>query len=679
MKRLGLLVLFLNAFLSKAQESQEITALKWKDGVYDQYTVDFFNDSKWQKSTEKVNLTIKKGNKNKSIKISLKGVLITPREFTHNDSLSTPFVRYYTNKETYDDYKVYFNNNTIVMFTVKKMAAKPEIQLMYFFGQAPQNNIKEEILTYLEQTSSYFVPTSIYESKDIESITAKIISETDELSSGTYIELGLIFKMKSGMEVQSKNLGGNIDLKNFKISSDQLKEYLEGKKSVWKVDCSKTINKEMEIIVWLIYSPNDKFKTLIPVKCDTENSPVVIQGKIINEYDAVIYNSEIGNVTLKKLEGTGYSTYPNALKELFDKKNIETDLIRVSKNNKIGYINKNGKLIIPLEYDGGGISDFKNKVIPVYKNGKWGFINFQNKVITDFIYDKVYKESNGVTSVVKDNKCGYVNAEGKQFVNTIYDNAFDFNSLNSAVVKLNNKYGCIDKTGKIVVQIDYEKSPRALNSDLFVVHKNDKYGIIKKDGKMLFDYKYDEIYNCGTAWGNAKDCEKYIRVKKDGLYGFVKTDGTVFRECIFNTANDFSGNIASITKTENGVEKKGQLLLNASDGKGNVYKNGYENLQEIEQEKDDVTTSSKSNTKSGTKAVSDKKTLKNTGKNPLYYRTSKGGSASHLNGGSSTTISCSNPIYYCNDDGKGNHTVTGQLISGANQDCGSTVTAQGGN
>ncbi len=125
-------MLIFSTLIFNAQESQEVAVSKWKDGIYDRYTVDMFDDSKWQKSAEKVNLTIKKGNKNKSIKIMIKGAVFTPCDFTHNDSLSTPFVRYYTSTESYEDRKIYFNNNTIVLYSVKKMAAKPEIQLLYF-------------------------------------------------------------------------------------------------------------------------------------------------------------------------------------------------------------------------------------------------------------------------------------------------------------------------------------------------------------------------------------------------------------------------------------------------------------------------------------------------------------------------------------------------------------------
>lgn len=715
MKKLSLLVLILNTLVFVAQESQEVAASKWKDGVYEYYyPKDYGNLTKWGLFNVKHKLVITRNAKKKISKISLTG---DPSigNYVHHDSLATEFVRYYTHS-TSSDTKLYFNENSIIAYRLKQISPKPEIEFNYCIGKMAGDGIKEEIIAYLEKTMSYYIPYSVSKPDEIEKITAVIISDVDELSSGTYVDLGLVFKMKWGVEVKSKNLGGNIDIKNFVISSSQLEK--DKIKNLWKIDCSKTINKEMEVEAWLSYYPETKFKTLIPVKCDTENSPVVKMSKIFSDYEEVRYseswNGKKEIKALKKLPETGYSTYPVELLRIYRKKEIATDLIRVKKDNKIGYTDKNGKIILPLEFDDGTVDNFTSGLIGVKKGnkcgfmtlkntigvpfdydmvwsyngniarikneGKFGYINLQGKVIAKPIYDEVWGLTNGVILVKKDSKYGYITETGVVVANTIYDDAAEFSFAEFGTVVLNNKIGCIDKTGKIVVPIEFQKSPVSLNKDLFKVYKDGKWGILKKDGKMLFDYTYDEISVCGTDNSkNPGECVKYIRVKKDGLFGFVSTEGKVFKECIYNTAEDFYGNMAAITKTENGVEKKGHLLLNASDGKGNIYKGGYESLQEVEQEKSEEVASYSTGNKSGKKASSDKKTLKNTGKNPLYYRTSKGGSASHLNGGSSTSVSCSSPIYYCNDDGKGNHTITGQLISGANQDCGGTVTAQGGN
>lgn len=710
MKKLGLLLLFLNAFMSIAQESQEVTISKWKDGQYDAY----FTMMGWNKSDDRYTVTIKKTKNNKVAKIIVKNSTFTTT-YVHADSSFTPFVRHYTSDQ-YSDSKMYINDSLIIMYRIEGYYPDPKIVLNNCIGKKPGFEAKEEILAYLAKTKDYYVPTSVSRGKDIESITPVIITDNVELSTGGYIELGLIIKLKWGIVLKTKNIGGTINVKDFSISSNQLKEYTEGKKSVWKVDCSKTVNKEMEIVVWVNYDSDNKFKTLLPVKCDSENSPVALLTKAFNEYDEIHYLAgdpgKKESKVLKKLPETGYSTYAEDLIEISKIKDVETNLIRLKLNDKIGYADKNGKIIIPVQYDGGLLNNFTNGLIGVKKDGKCGYINFANKTVIPFdydmvwyfkgtiakiknagkfgfvnqqgklisnaIYDEVWDLHSGMVVVKKDGKYGYISETGAIIANTIYDDAFDFNLEDFGTVQLNNKQGCIDKTGKIVVPIEYEKSPKSLNSTLFKVYKNGKYGIIKKDGKMLFDFVYDEIYNCGTRYtGSNAESDKYIRVKKDGKYGFVTTDGKIYKDCIYNTADDFYGGMAAITKTDNGVEKKGTLVLNMSDGKGNVYKGGYEDLHEIEQEKSEDNTSSysSSGSRGGSKSGSDKKTIKNTGKNTLYFG-ADGNTGYRINGGSSQDIPCGKKVYYTFWQ-NGGYNGEGPVISAAKQDCGKTINANG--
>lgn len=711
MKKLCSLLFLLSFCIINAQESQEVAASKWKDGIYEYYYPRNYGSlTKWELFKVKHKLVITRNAKKKISKISLTG---DPSigNYMHLDSLATEFVRYYTSTNlTSSDTKLYFNENSIIAYRLKQISPKPEIEFNYCIGKMADNGIKEEIIAYLEKTMSYYIPYSVSKSNEIEKITAVIISDVDELSSGTYLDLGLVFKMKWGVEVKSKNLGGNIDIKNFVISSSQLEK--DKTKNLWKIDCSKTINKEMEVEAWLSYYPETKFKTLIPVKCDTENSPVRILSKTFNEYDEIRYtawsNGKQEIKTLKKLPETGYSTYPLDLIGIYRKKNIETDLIRVKKDDKIGYTDKNGKIIIPMEYENGTVGNFACGLISVKKGGKWGyitlkntaaipfdydlawpfkgnvaqikndgkfgFINQQGKLIAKAIYDEVWDLSNGVILVKKDGKYGYISEAGLVISNTIYDDAFDFSDKGFGIVDLNGKRGCIDKTGKIIVAPEFEKNPVQLNPSLFAVYKNGRYGVIKTDGKMLFDFKYDEIYPNGYEYrtNEPKENSNLIRVKLSGRYGYIKGDGKVLSECIFTEAGDVSSSGFTMVKLyENKVTKGGYFDI----------KTGKVDWNSEVKDPEEIVSNTSSYSSGGGKSSggSDKKTIKNTGKNPLYYRTSRGGAASHLNGGSSTTVPCNKDIYYCNDDGKGNHTITGQLISASNQDCGETITAVGGN
>jgi len=723
MKKTWLLVLIFNALIFNAQESQEVTAAKWKEGLYDYYSKAWSGNA-WDSKDEKAKLELRKTKSGKIYKIVAAGKYLS-ESFTDIDSASINFVRHYTGEggDTYPEllHRLFIASNYMIVYKIIEQTPKLKIELVYCIGKKPEGDLKPEIIAYLEQTNAYYVPRNELKIADVESMKAIVISEVEELSSGSYIDIGLEVKMKGGAFVKTKNLGGNLSIKYLNIKVAQFEKFTSTatkSKFSWKINCSKLTNSEIDVELTSNYDAQTVIKTKTAVKCDTENSPVIKLSKIFDAYDEIRYsfvsNGKKEIRILKKLPETGYKTYVSNLLEIDRKKEVATDLIRVKSGNKIGYIDKTGKIILPADFEDGNVENFTAGLIGVKKgdkcgfmtlkntigvpfdyemvwpynggiakiknDGKFGFVNLQGKLIAKPIYDEVWNLKNGAVVVKKDSKYGYINESGTVIVNTIYDDAFDFNQWNSGVVKLNGKYGCIDKTGKVIVPVEFEKSPNALNGDLFSVCKGGKFGIIKKDGKLLFDHKYDEIFNCGMSSSGGSDGEsaKIIRVKKDGLFGFVKTDGKIIKECVYTSADDFFGPMAAVTKTENGVDKKGHLLINAYDGKGKLLPGAQEDLQDIEQPKEETTSSGYSGSKSSSK-TSDKKTLKNTGKNPLYYRTSKGGAASRLNGGSSTQVPCRQDIYYCNDDGKGNHNVTGQLISGANQDCGGTVNAYGGN
>ncbi|MCY1313308.1 WG containing repeat protein [compost metagenome] len=87
----------------------------------------------------------------------------------------------------------------------------------------------------------------------------------------------------------------------------------------------------------------------------------------------------------------------------------------VRNNNKCGIIDKKGKEVTPLIYD--GMDNFNNDTsgfARVQRNKKWGFINKSGKEIVPCIYDKANFFRKDIAFVVKDGKCGYVNTSGKE-------------------------------------------------------------------------------------------------------------------------------------------------------------------------------------------------------------------------------------------------------------------------
>lgn len=85
----------------------------------------------------------------------------------------------------------------------------------------------------------------------------------------------------------------------------------------------------------------------------------------------------------------------------------------VMKNNKYGFIDNTGKLVIPLQYD--MIGGFVEGLAKVRVNGKNGFINPKGELVIPMIYKDAQNFDGGVAWVKDENdRAFYIDLEGKE-------------------------------------------------------------------------------------------------------------------------------------------------------------------------------------------------------------------------------------------------------------------------
>ena len=90
------------------------------------------------------------------------------------------------------------------------------------------------------------------------------------------------------------------------------------------------------------------------------------------------------------------------------------------KNNKLGFINKNGEWIIEPNYS--NAKDFSNGLAPVEKNGKWGYIDESGEIKIPVKYnDAELFSDNGLAPVKQNGKWGVVDIEGNIVVEPKYE------------------------------------------------------------------------------------------------------------------------------------------------------------------------------------------------------------------------------------------------------------------
>jgi WG repeat protein len=117
-------------------------------------------------------------------------------------------------------------------------------------------------------------------------------------------------------------------------------------------------------------------------------------------------------------------------------------------------IDKTGKVISSgFEYViGPSISEGR---IPASQNDKDGYLDLQGKVVIPFVYDGEHSFSEGLAAVERGDRWGYIDRDGRMMIPFEFDDAQEFaNGL--AAAKKGSETGFIDKSGRFAFHLDFE-------------------------------------------------------------------------------------------------------------------------------------------------------------------------------------------------------------------------------
>jgi len=250
----------------------------------------------------------------------------------------------------------------------------------------------------------------------------------------------------------------------------------------------------------------------------------------------------LGNVVLKP----NYAYIENR-KEL---KNIFEAGIIVNKNFKRGFIDLQGNIKIPFEYE--DVFYLGKNLVRVSKNNKYGVVNLDNKIILPIKYDNIMG-SNGISFVQNNNSIDLFDAEGKQITKF---QAFDieyFQHKRSIVMLQNKNTLIIDTLGNIVLNtIKNHRFERILSQNSFLILNTltKKKGIINSNGQYEIECKYDEIMPSNSIYIVKNNGKEGIINQKDAVlkpliydnvYGVFSNDSISFKNHYFASKGNLQG------------------------------------------------------------------------------------------------------------------------------------------
>ncbi|WP_291144792.1 WG repeat-containing protein [Flavobacterium sp. UBA7680] len=259
----------------------------------------------------------------------------------------------------------------------------------------------------------------------------------------------------------------------------------------------------------------------------------------------------LGNVIIK----------PNYeyIKNHKDLKNIFEAGIISNKKYKRGFIDLQGKVIIPFEYD--DVFYFGNNLIRVSKNEKTGVVDMENKIILPLKYDYIQKQ-NGILFVQTNNKIDLFDSKGKQLTNFQAADIDYFKDKRSVVTLQNKNTLIIDDRGSIILNpITNHQFEKVFEPNSYLIKNTTtkKKGVINSFGKYEVECKYDEILPSNSIYivrNNEKDglINKKDSILKPLLYDHIYmvsyTDSIQFQNQYFAQKGNLQGVINPFLEKE---------------------------------------------------------------------------------------------------------------------------------
>ncbi|MFT6148386.1 MAG: hypothetical protein ACJAUH_001067 [Saprospiraceae bacterium] len=246
---------------------------------------------------------------------------------------------------------------------------------------------------------------------------------------------------------------------------------------------------------------------------------------------------------------------------------------------KYGYIDSTGTLIISPKYN--TASNFTHGWARVKQEfGGFIYINKLGKPMMNNTFFECYNVHNFPIPVreTRKSKAGYIDKKGTYVIEAKFDVAFPFIE-GYAVVAMNQKYGYINLQGVFLIQPKFYRANYFQNGLAKVIIQDEKSGD-KREGFINKKGKY--IVPPSFCVGCAKDfSEGLAAVTSDGKkWGFINTNGKIVIAAQFEKATIFKEGLAKVKF--NGkygfIDKSGNWIIKPKYDNVSNFNNGIASI-----------------------------------------------------------------------------------------------------
>lgn len=205
------------------------------------------------------------------------------------------------------------------------------------------------------------------------------------------------------------------------------------------------------IIAWVVCTFQDDDKKIADISIDKISKELA---EATNNYDK-LYSFHEGLARVCKdnkygfIDKLGHEIIPCKYDDADD---FDGGVAIINIGGKEGGIDKNGSIVIPVIYDIIHWST-KDSLLPAKKDEKWGYINRQGEIAISFEYDDCNRFKEGRAEIRQNGKIGFIDENGNIVIPCQYYETYDGRGFSEGLVgvRKDKQWGYLDKYGNIAI------------------------------------------------------------------------------------------------------------------------------------------------------------------------------------------------------------------------------------